>query len=142
MIGDLYDSDSAKDRNEFYLAKDKSLMYQSIIDGDYSILLGGNWRFELIVDSSTGLCVKFQSLLDELKVLYKHLVLPESKARKVFVKSDEILYPGEGCHYYPFVNKAYWDERKNILCIGNPDAVGEAIEFASHIIMVVKKYQL
>ena len=72
MIGDLYDSDSAKDRNEFYLAKDKSLMYQSIIDGDYSILLGGNWRFELIVDSSTGLCVKFQSLLDELKVLYKH----------------------------------------------------------------------
>ena len=142
MIGDLYDSDSAKERNEFYLAKDKSLMYQSIIDGDYSILLGGNWRFELIVDSSTGLCVKFQSLLDELKVLYKHLVLPESKARKVFVKSDEILYPGEGCHYYPFVNKAYWDERKNILCIGNPDAVGEAIEFASHIIMVVKKYQL
>lgn len=46
-------------------------MYQSIIDGDYSILLGGNWRFELIVDSSTGLCVKFQSLLDELKVFFQ-----------------------------------------------------------------------
>ena len=86
MIGDLYDSDSAKDRNGFYLAGDKSLMYQSTIDGDYSILLGGNWRFELIVDSFTGLCVKFQSFLDELKVLHKPLVLPESKSRRVFVK--------------------------------------------------------
>lgn len=142
MIGDLYDSDSATDRNGFYLAGDKSLMYQSTIDGDYSILLGGNWRFELIVDSFTGLCVKFQSFLDELKVLHKPLALPESKARRVFVKSDEMLCAGEGCHYQPFVNKAYWDERKNILCIGNPDVIGEAIEFTPHIIMVVKKYQL
>lgn len=142
MIGDLYDSDFVKDRNGFYLAEDKSLMYQSTIDGDYSILLGGNWRFELIVDSFTGLCIKFQSFLDELKVLYKPLVLPESKARRVFVKSGEKLYPREGCHYHPFVNKAYWDEKKNILCIGNPNMVGEAIEFAPHIIMVVKRYQL
>lgn len=118
MIGDLYDRDSVKDRNDFYLTEDRSLLYQSTTNGDYSILLGGNWRFELIVDSSTGLCIKFQSFLDELKVLHKPLVLPESKARRVFIKSGEMLFPGEGCHYHPFSNKVYWDERKNILCIG------------------------
>ena len=85
MIGDLYDRDSVKDRNDFYLTEDRSLLYQSTTNGDYSILLGGNWRFELIVDSSTGLCIKFQSFLDELKVLHKPLVLPESKARRVFI---------------------------------------------------------
>lgn len=142
MIGDLYDRDSAKDRSGFYLAKDKSLMYQSTINGDYSVLLGGNWRFELIVDSSTGLCVKFQSFLDELKVLHQPLVVPKSKARRVFIKSDEMLYPGEGCHYHPFENKVFWDERKDILCIGNPDEGGEVIEFAPYITMVVKKHQL
>ncbi|MFQ7169017.1 MAG: hypothetical protein ACLSUX_06985 [Christensenellales bacterium] len=142
MIGDLYDRDSVKDRNDFYLTEDRSLLYQSTTNGDYSILLGGNWRFELIVDSSTGLCIKFQSFLDELKVLHKPLVLPESKARRVFIKSGEMLFPGEGCHYHPFSNKVYWDERKNILCIGNPESIGEVIEFAPHIIMVVKSHQL
>ena len=76
MIGDLYDRDSVKGRNDFYLTEDRSLLYQSTTNGDYSILLGGNWRFELIVDSSTGLCIKFQSFLDELKFLHKPLVFP------------------------------------------------------------------
>ena len=142
VIGDFYSSDSVKDENFFYLTKDKSLLYKTTINGDYSILLGGNWRFELIVDSSTGLCIKFQSFLDELKVLHKPLMLPESKARRVFINSDEMLYPGEGCHYHPFVNRAYWDERKKILCIGNPDEVGEVVEFTPYITMVVKRCQL
>ena len=142
IVGDTYNSDSAKHRNHFYLAEDKSLMYQSTKAGDYSVLLAGNWRFELVVDSYTGLCIKFQSLLDELKVLHQSLLLPESKAKRVFIKSDEMLYPGGGCHYHPFVNKAYWDSRKNILCIGDPYVIGEAIEFAPYTTMVVKKRQL
>lgn len=39
MIGDLYDKDSVKDRNDFYLTEDRSLLYQSTTNGDYSILL-------------------------------------------------------------------------------------------------------
>lgn len=141
-IGDFYERDSVKSRNEFFLTKDRSLLYQSTSNGDYSILLDGNWRFELIVDSSTGLCIKFQSLLDELKVIHKPLALPESKARRVLIKTDEMLFSGEGCHYHPFLNKVYWDERKKILCIGNPESIGEAIEFTPHIIMVLKSHQL
>ena len=41
--------------SSFYLAEDSSLLYDGL-QGDYSVLLGGNWRFELIVDSETGLC--------------------------------------------------------------------------------------
>ena len=90
MIGDLYDRDSVKDRNDFYLTEDRSLLYQSTTNGDYSILLGGNWRFELIVDSSTGLCIKFQSFLDELKVLHKPLVLLKV-ARCFFLEKVAII---------------------------------------------------
>lgn len=142
IIGDLYDIDSVQDSNYFCLEKDRSLLYQSYVRGDYSILLSGNWRFELIVDSSTGLCVKYQSFLDELKVSYKTLTLPKSEPRKIYVKTDEELCPGEGCHYQPFMDKAYWDKTNRILCIGNPEAIGEAIEFTPHIIMVIKDNQL
>lgn len=120
MIGDLYDRDSVKDRNDFYLTEDRSLLYQSTTNGDYSILLGGNWRFELIVDSSTGLCIKFQSFLDELKVLHKPLVLPESKARRVFIKSGEML----------FLEKVAIIIRFQIKCIG----MKERTSYASAIL--------
>ena len=142
VIGELYDIDSVNCINHFKLTGDGSLLYRPIKSGDYSILLGGNWRFELIVDSSTGVCIKFQSFLDELKVVRRTLDLPDAKARRVFIKRDEMLIPGEGCHYHPFSDKVYWDERKNILCIGNPESLGEAVEFAPHIIMVVKNGQL
>ena len=61
VIGDFYAESSNSNTNSFCLANDSSLLYQSAIYGNYSILLGGNWRFELIVDSHTCLCIKFQS---------------------------------------------------------------------------------
>lgn len=142
VIGDLYTSDAVKGCNRFYLTKDKSLLYKSSASGDYSILLGGNWRYELIVDSTTGLCVKFQSFLDELKVSHRNLFLPKSKPRRVFFIGDEVLFSGEGCHYYPFFDKSYWDKRKCILCIGNPNIVGEAVEFTPQATMVVRNGQI
>ena len=142
MIGDLYDRDSVKDRNDFYLTEDRSLLYQSTTNGDYSILLGGNWRFELIVDSSTGLCIKFQSFLDELKVSHRTIDLPESTPKKIFFTSNDVLSPGGGCHYFPFENKVYWDERKSILCIGNPNIEGEVVEFVPQTISVIRNGQI
>lgn len=142
VIDDTYIRDSMENTKGFYLTEDSSLLYQSSINGDYSILLGGNWRFELIVDSYTGRCVKVQCFLDELKVLHKSLVLPESKLKKVFIKSGEMLCPGEGCHYYPFEDNVYWDKRKHILCIGNLDTIGESVEFTPQITMVIKNRHL
>ncbi len=142
VIGDFYAESSNSNTNSFCLANDSSLLYQSAIYGNYSILLGGNWRFELIVDSHTCLCIKFQSFLDGMKVLHQPLLLPESKARKVFVKSNDAMHPGEGCHYHPFTNVVCWDDKKKILCIGNPESNGEAIEFVPNATMVIKNHQL
>lgn len=142
LIGDSYSNELSKNKNGFYLTQDKSLLYQSTTKGDYSILLGGNWRFELIVDSSTALCVKFQCFLDELKASRKSLILPKSNAKNVIIRSDDKLFSGEGCHYYPFEDNAHWDESKKILCIGNPDSIGEAVEFTPGITVVLKNHQL
>lgn len=57
----------------FYIAEDNSLLYNGL-HGDYSVLLGGNWHFELIVDSFTGLCTQMQSFLNELEVTYVYLI--------------------------------------------------------------------
>lgn len=51
IIGDSVVFNLKEDEFDFYLEKDKSLMYTKNA-GDYSVLLGGNWRFELIVDSA------------------------------------------------------------------------------------------
>ncbi len=142
LIGDLYNRDSVENYNYFYLTKDKSLLYNTITSGDYSVLFGGNWRFELIVDSATGLCVKFQSFLDELKVSHRTIDLPESTPKKIFFTSNDVLSPGGGCHYFPFENKVYWDERKSILCIGNPNIEGEVVEFVPQTISVIRNGQI
>lgn len=126
---------------DFFLTKDKSLLYSGSL-GDYSVLLGGNWRFELIVDSSTGLCVKIQCFLDELNVICTALELPQYQIKNVYVTSDEPLSPSCGCHYYPFEDNVFWDAQKHILCIGNPNSVGEAVEFTPKTVAVIKNGKL
>lgn len=126
---------------DFCLAKDKSLLYPKA-NGDYSILLGGNWRFELIVDSTTGLCQKFQIFLDGIKVIHASLVLPKSKSRDLYYESNEALSPTEGCHYFPFINSAIWDDKNHILCIGNPISDGDAVEFRHKTIAIINNGQL
>lgn len=127
--------------NNFYLAKDTSLIY-NIDGGDYSVLLGGNWRCELIVDSSTGQLIKFQTFLDKLKINERKLTVPKSKKKNIFFVNEEGLDPYEGCHYYPFKNTAYWDSDKKILCYGDPNIIGEAIEFTEKITVIIKDEQL
>ena len=125
---------------DFYLAKDKSLMYTKST-GDYSVYLGGNWRFELIVDSATGVCQKFQSFLGKLNPKNKPLILPQAKKSSLIFVSDE-LTPFDGCRYSPFDDKAFWDYENRILCIGNPDASGDAVEFTPKTIAVIRNERL
>ncbi|MBO4988929.1 MAG: hypothetical protein J6D37_01220 [Clostridia bacterium] len=125
----------------FYLAEDKSLLYNKS-GGDFSILLGGNWRFELMADSSTGKCVKYQSLLAKLRFQESVLCLPTSKRGEVFFKSNDELMYSSGCHYLPFEDKVYYDREKQIMCIGMKDRDGCAIEFTEGIIAVINNQQL
>lgn len=141
VIGDSkYCQHNASDYH-FYMADDTSLLYNGMY-GDYSVLLGGNWRFELVVDSLTGLCTYVQSFLEKLEVTYTTLELPKSKAKDLYFVRENPLNPGGGCHYFPFANKAFWDSQREILCYGNPNSTGEAIEFMPKMIAVIEKKQL
>lgn len=142
LVGDSCSMGATDDGNRFYLADDKSLLYSARVSGDYSVLLGGNWRFELIVDSATGLCVYFQSFLAELHALHRPIDLPESRHKRLFFEKSNLMYPGEGCHYLNIKNKVYWDERTKILCVGTPNTPGEAVEFTPQTIAVIKNDQL
>lgn len=125
----------------FYLEDDSSLMYNGL-QGDFSVLLGGNWRFELIVDSKTGFCTHIASFLKELEVTAADLNLPKSVVKDLFFAREKPLEPGGGCRYYPFYNKAFWDENKKILCYGNPDSNGEAIEFTPKTVAIIDETRL
>ena len=125
----------------FYIADDTSLLYSGL-DGDYSVFLGGNWRFELVVDSQTGLCTHIQSFLENLEVTDADLTLPMAVSKDLYFANERSLEPGSGCHYHPFSNTAFWDKKKKILCFGDPDGQGEAVEFTPKTIAVIKENQL
>lgn len=125
----------------FCLADDSSLLYNGL-HGDFSVLLGGNWRFELIVDSQTGLCTHIQSFLKGMEVIADSLDIPDSAKKDLHFVGEKPLEPGCGCHYHPFSNMTFWDEEKKTLCFGDPCSKGEAIEFTPKTIAIIKDNQL
>lgn len=140
-IGEQYDIDTAK-TSKFLLAQDKSLLYSADLASDYSVLLGGNWRFELCVDSQTGLCVKILGFLDKLRVNVRNIEIPISVTKKLYFHSDEQINSGEGCHYFPFSCEVFWDTKRQILAVGDMNGEGEHIEFAPHIVATISKNQI
>lgn len=126
----------------FVLADDTSLLYRNGLGGDYSVLLGGNWRFELIVDSRTGLCAHMQSFLDSLQAQDARLELPDAAAGDLYFAAERPLEPGGGCRYHPFADRAFRDRERKILCFGDPFGEGEAVEFTPETIAVVRENRL
>lgn len=125
----------------FYMTEDSSLLYNGL-RGDYSVLLGGNWRFELLVDHSTGLCTQIQSFLHKLEVTCVPLELPKAERKDLYFTRRAALEPGCGCHYFPFQRNAFWDKENRILCFGDPHSNGKAVEFTPKIIAVIDHKQL
>lgn len=125
----------------FVLTEDKSLLYTKP-GGDFSVYLGNDWRYEIIVDSATGLCIKFQCFLDELHVIPQSLCFPHATRDCVFFSKEKPLLSGDGCHYTPYDTTVFWDQSTKILCIGNPSQKGAAIEFTDNIVMLLRDGQL
>ncbi len=141
VIGDTQYYQLDPESRHFYLAEDTSLLYHGL-QGDYSVLLGGNWRFELVVDCLTGLCTQVQGFLYGLEVTYAALELPKSELKDLYFISEKPLVSGGGCYYLPFAKKAFWDAEKKILCYGDPHSNGEAVEFTSKTIAVIENKRL
>ena len=119
----------------FSIMKDYSLLY-STKGGDFTILLGGDWRFELNVDSSTGRCINFQGTLVG-NVQEKKLKIPSHDKGELFFCYENNLLVGAGCHYCLIDDCAYYDSIQKILCIGDPSLIGTAIEFTNKTIAVI-----
>lgn len=119
----------------FSIMKDGSLLYSTQGEA-FTILLGGDWRFELNVDYNTGKCISFQGVLTG-NIQEKALQIPSHYKGDLFFCYDNKLLIGSGCHYLSIDNHAYYDSIRKILCVGNPYSNGIAIEFTDKIIAVV-----
>ena len=128
-------------QSNFRLEEDSSLLYDGL-HGDFSVLLGGNWRFELVVDTQTGLCTQIRSFLQQMDVTEANLVIPKSEQKDLFFCSDTELVAGGGCHYFPFQNSILWDEKKRILCFGNPNSEGHKVHFIPQVYAIIHSGQL
>lgn len=119
----------------FSVMKDRSLLY-SACDRCFSVLPGGDWRFELNVDCETRRCINFQGTLIG-NIQKKDLNIPCRRKGELFFRSDEKLIAGTGCHYLFIADCAYYDPVRKILCVGDPSASGVAIEFADNTTAVI-----
>ncbi len=126
----------------FSLYKDSSfysLIYSKPL-GDFTILLGGDWRLEISVDSRTGKCICFQgNMVGNIKEL--NLNIPSSRKGDLFFRYQNYI-AGTGCHYLSIIDNIYYDSKEKIVCIGNPLTEGIAIEFTENTIVVLSDDKL
>lgn len=123
-------------KSRFNLSPDSSLLYSGR-GGDYSILLNGNWHFELMVDSRTGLCTHAQCFLRGLNVSTGSIHLPGASPADLYFSGDDPLEPWTGCHYQMSASDVIWDSVQEMLFIGNQTATGDAVEFAPNNIAII-----
>lgn len=120
----------------FYLSSDTSLLLTDERPSDFSLYLGGNWRFEMAIDSKTGECLRVSGFVSKLTAKRAVLELPDAEPMTLICRSEKIE-PGKAC-YSPYpVNSVLYDPRNKILCLGDPEAEGEAIEFADCSVAVL-----
>lgn len=139
-IGDQYSYNDNK-LDTFYLTDDLSLLYRShVVNYNiYNISLGGNWRFQLMANCNTGQCLAVECYLDKLyKVVnYQSLIIPKFERRKLYFIANERMQQGSGCYYVPFCNEVFYDIKNKVLCLGDNNADGKAIEFMQNIIAII-----
>lgn len=123
------------------MENDTSILFEEIAEEkfelDYTISLGADPRVIMDLSCETGRCGPLRCFLGGVKIVEKALVLPESKTGELYFVDDEKMTKYSGSMYLPFEDSCYYDETKNILCFGNPDLQGIAIEFVSNTYAVI-----
>ncbi len=126
----------------YRLTPDTSLVYTGGEAGDFSVYLAGNWRFELKVDSDSGECREISGFMSKLTAKQAVLEVPEGERRKLICKSVRLGAENVGC-YCPWpTNSVLFDPRRKILCLGNPESPGDAVEFADRTVAVLSDGKL
>lgn len=137
------------DKNKVFSGKpvmtsDTSLLFDPWpIDINFSILLAGNWRYSLEMNSKTKKCIAFTGFFNELECELADLDILNSQKGELFFYDDMIKFiSGSGCHYEKFTDKCYIDIKKNIIYIGKKNFSGNIIEFAKDTFAVISESSL
>lgn len=126
----------------YRLTSDTSLFCVGVEKGDFSVYLAGNWRFELSVDSNSGVCRGIYGFMSKLTARQAVLEVPEAEPKTLICKSGRLSADNVGC-YCPWPsNSVLFDQRRKVLCLGNPENDGEAVEFADRTVAVIKDGRL
>lgn len=127
------------------IAEDTSVIFEELetdLDLGYTISLGGDWRYLMDLSHKTGRCGPLRCFLEGVDVYEEKLSIPKCKKGELYFVDDEEMTEYSGTMYFPFENKCYYDEKSNILCIGNPYSPGETIEFVSNTYAVINGNRL
>ncbi len=127
---------------QFVLTENTSLVYLGEGEGDFSVYLAGNWRFELKVDSDSGACVDFSGFMSKLTARRTELNMPSAEKRTLICKSGRLAGEGVGCYSAYPSNAVLFDDKKRILCLGDHEAEGEAVEFLDRAVAVLGEGKL
>ncbi len=122
-----------------YIYDDKSIIFEPRLDiGNFGLYL-----FDWSIEIPTGTIGKniFRYLggyFFEKQAEKRKLIIPESK--KGIIKLESINELGDGVYYsdfYDFSKKTYYDKETGWFLVGDINAKGNAIEFASNNIAII-----
>ena len=120
----------------YRLGENTSLTLSEDPKHDFGVYLGGNWRFELEADSRSGECLGISGFMSKLTAKRAVLEIPDAESRKLICRSDRLI-PGKACYSDSPANSVHYDPRNKILCIGDPEATGDAAEFCDKTVAVI-----
>lgn len=127
---------------EFYsLSENTSLVYSKPFEEGFGVYLAENWRFEMKVDPGSGRCVCLNGFMSKLTAKQADLAPPAAEPKELICHSSH-LGEGMGCYSQDPPNSVLFDPKKRILCLGDPDAEGEAVEFADRTVGVISGERL
>ena len=124
--------------DHFYFTDDTSLLHSTTLGGDVSVYLDGLPRFEIVVDSATGICVYIQAYLNQLRVKSTDLRIPDFRKNYLIFSSDDL----STSYYLSKADQFFIDLKRHILCFGNPEAVGKSTEFCDKAVAITNNGDL
>lgn len=129
-----------------YMEEDASILFkyskETDLSLDYTISLSGNPRYLMDVSCKTGICGPLRCFMAGAEIIPQNLKIPSSKRGHLYFKSKEEMTPYSGTMYTVFCDKCYYDEKKQILCLGSPECKGESVEFVEDTYAVIENYNL
>lgn len=129
-----------------YMTDDTSIIFKYSNETDllldYTISLGGSSRYLMDLSHKTGRCGPLRCFMAGVKVIQEELKIPQSRRGELYFKSTKEMTQYSGTMYMTFKDTCYYDEKNNILCIGNLSQEGEIIEFVRNTYAVVNRNDL